>query len=48
MLLFRLARDITVATRMSTTALIRRLDEFQMGGDDFDCYVEQLKQYFVG
>ena len=47
MLLFRLARDITVATRMSTTALIGCLDEFQMGRDDFDCYVERLEQYFV-
>ena len=47
MLLFRLARDITVATRVSTTALIGRLDEFQMGRDDFDCYVERLEQYFV-
>ena len=47
MLLTRLARDITVATRMSTTAFIGRLDKFQMGRDDFDCYVKRLEQYFV-
>ena len=34
-----------MAMRMSTTALIGF--EFQMGRDDFDCYVEQLEQYFV-
>ena len=29
------------------TAAIGQLDEFQMGKDDFDCYVERMEQYFV-
>ena len=29
------------------TAVIGRLDEFQMGKDDFDCYIERMEQYFV-
>ena len=29
------------------TAAIGRLDEFQMGKDDFNCYVKRMEQYFV-
>ena len=29
------------------TTVIGRLDEFQMGKDDFDCYIERMEQYFV-
>ena len=39
--------NITVAMRMTTTAVIGRLDEFQMGKDDFDCYIERMEQFFV-
>ena len=37
---------ITVATRGIMTA-IGRLDEFQRGKDDFNCYMDQMKQYFI-
>ena len=32
-------QDITVATRMAT---IGRLDELQVGTEDFDCYIERM------
>ena len=37
-------QDITVATRMAT---IGRLDELQVGTEDFDCYIERMEQYFI-
>ena len=39
--------DITLATRMATNATIDRLDELQVGTEDFDCYVECMEQYFI-
>ena len=32
---------------MTTVAVIGRLDEFQMGKDDFDCCIKRMEQYFV-
>ena len=29
------------------TAVIGCLDEFQMGKDNFDCYIKRMEQYFV-
>ena len=37
---------ITVATSGIMTA-IGRLYEFQRGKDDFDCYMDQMEQYFI-
>ena len=37
---------ITVATSGIMTA-IGRLDEFQRGKDDFDCYMDRMEQYFI-
>ena len=37
--------DITVATRIM--AAIGRLDEFQVGKEDFDCYMDRMEQYFI-
>ena len=28
-------------------AAIGRLDEFQVGKDDFDCYMDRMEQYFI-
>ena len=28
-------------------ATIGRLDEFEVGKDDFDCYIDRMEQYFV-
>ena len=39
--------NITVVMRMTTVAVIRCLDQFQLGKDDFDCYIERIKQYFI-
>ena len=33
--------NITVATRMTAVGVIGRLDEFQMGKDDFNCYIKK-------
>ena len=32
---------------MSTNATIGRLDELQVGTEDFDCYAERMEQYFI-
>ena len=32
---------------MATNATIGRLDELQVGTEDFDCYVERMEQYFI-
>jgi len=32
---------------MTTVTVIGHLDEFHMGKDDFDCYIERMEQYFV-
>ena len=37
--------DITVATRIM--AAIGCLDEFQVGKEDFDCYMDRMEQYFI-
>ena len=39
--------NMTVATKVTTFAVIGRLDEFQLGKDDFNCYIERMEQYFV-
>ena len=37
--------DITVATKIM--AAIGRLDKFQVGKEDFDCYMDRMEQYFI-
>ena len=32
---------------MATNTTIGRLDELQVGTEDFDCYVEHMEQYFI-
>ena len=46
-LLNDLQLNITVVMRMTAAAVIGCLDEFQMGKDDFDCYIERMEQFFI-